>query len=142
MELSRPSWDSIWIGLASSLAKRSTCGRSSVGCVVVTLDNCHVLSVGYNGSAKGLDNECLSSEPGKCGHLHSEINCLIKMNYNPLVEKKMYVTLSPCRECAVAIVNAGISEVIYRDAYRKTDGADLLFEAGIKVTQYAKEDKV
>ena len=131
--MGRPSWDDVWSDLAASLARRSTCRRTNVGCVVVTLDNCRVLSVGYNGGAKGLDNDCLSNEPGACGHLHAEINALLKMNYNEAAPKKMYVTVSPCRQCAVAIVNAGISEVVYSQEYRLRDGLDLLEKADVKV---------
>ena len=132
---------------AHHLAQRSTCSRASVGCVVVTEDNHRVLSVGYNGGAKGVFNECVSDEPGKCGHLHAEINALVKMNYNEPAGKKAYVTLMPCFNCAVALINSGVKEVVYRSSYRLTDGVELLEKAGVKVWQYAgdvrlKEDRV
>lgn len=98
-----------------------------------------MLSVGYNGGAKGLNNDCLSNEPGACGHLHAEINALLKMNYNEAAPKKMYVTCSPCRQCAVAIINAGVSEVLYRDEYRLKDGLELLAQAGVKTRRLATE---
>jgi dCMP deaminase len=130
----RPSWDEVWMGLATTLALRSTCDRLSVGCVIVTMDNQSVLGVGYNGGPKGISNECLSSEPGKCGHLHAEINALIKSDYSsPNAGKKMYVTNQPCYMCAVAIINANILEVIYKEPYRLVDGLELLQRAGIKV---------
>lgn len=66
-EGARPDWDTVWMGLALTLSQRSTCDRLSVGCVVVSQDNTRVLSLGYNGGAKGLHNCCLSSEPGNCG---------------------------------------------------------------------------
>jgi dCMP deaminase len=103
---------------------------------VVTGDNQRVLSLGYNGGAKGLFNDCLSEEPGKCGHAHAELNSLVKLNYNDPQTKKMYVTCSPCFSCSVLIVNAGISEVIYKDEYRLTDGLDLLREANIVVRKH------
>ena len=68
--------------------------------------------------------------------LHAEINCLLKMDYNNPKRKKMYVTLSPCRMCAKAIINAGIDEVVYDEAYRDTSGVALLEEAGISVKKY------
>lgn len=132
----RPSWDSIWMGFAGQLARRSTCRRLSVGCVVVSEDNSIVLGMGYNGGAKGQSNDCLSSEAGNCGHIHAEINALIKTNYRDAAPKKVYTTSEPCYVCAEALVNAGIQEVIYRDPYRKHDGLALLAEAGVRVRRY------
>lgn len=122
---------------AQLLARRSTCRRAQVGCVVVTEDNCRVLAVGYNGGAKGVFNDCLSDEPGKCGHLHSEINALIKLDHNDPAKKKLYTTTMPCLNCAVAIVNAGIHEVIYLTEYRLTEGVEILGRAGISVRKYS-----
>lgn len=130
--IDRPSWDVVWMELARTLSHRSTCSRLQVGCVVVTADNQKVLGVGYNGGPKGISNECLSLEPGMCGHLHAEVNALIKADYTSPVDKKMYVTTQPCYQCAVAIINANISEVVYDKAYRLTDGLELLQRAGIK----------
>jgi dCMP deaminase len=132
----RPTWDEIWMNFATDLAKRSTCSRSSVGCVIVTEDSSTVLGLGYNGGPKGLNNECLSSEPGKCGHLHAEINALIKTNYRDAAPKKAYLTLSPCYNCAVALINADIRQVIYRDTYRDDAGLRLLQRKGIAVRQF------
>jgi dCMP deaminase len=132
----RPSWDEIWMQFAFNLARRSTCKRASVGCVVVSEDNSVVLGMGYNGGAKGLPNGCISDEPGKCGHLHAEVNALLKTNYRDAAPKKAYITLEPCRECAVALVNAGIQEVIFGQQYRKHDGTELLKEAKIIVRQF------
>lgn len=131
----RPSWDDIWIRLAESLSRRSTCERLSVGCVVVSADNSSVLGIGYNGGPKGLNNGCLSLTPGACGHLHAEINALIKANYRDAFPKKAYVTTEPCYGCAVALVNADVQEVCYRYSYRSHDGLDLLAAAGVKVRQ-------
>lgn len=131
----RPSWDSIWMGFAETIAQRSTCTRAEVGCVIVSDDNSLVLGLGYNGGAKGQQNSCISDEPGKCGHLHAEINALIKTNYRDGSVKKAYITTSPCYNCAVALVNAGIAEVIFRVAYRDQTGVALLSNAGVKVRQ-------
>lgn len=132
-EATRPAWVDIWIGLARQLSERSTCTRTRVGCVIVSADNQRVLAVGYNGGPRGIYNECLSSEPGKCGHLHAEINALIKCNTGDPAKKIMYTTLSPCYDCAIAIVNSGIYGVVYETQYRKTEGLDLLRKAGIFV---------
>lgn len=136
VKFERPSFDQVFMEFASLLARRSTCARANVGCVVVTWDNNRILSMGYNGGAKGVFNECLSSEPGKCGHLHAEINALVKMNFNEAAGKRMYTTTVPCFACAVAIINAGISEVVYLNEYRLMDGVELLQKAGIVVRKH------
>lgn len=132
----RPSFDDIYMHMALMMAHRSTCRRSQVGCIITTMDNQRVVSVGYNGGPKGLWNDCLSDEPGKCGHLHAEINALIKASYGDGSEKKAYVTTSPCLACATALINGGIQEVIYFSRYRDDSGLKLLEEAGLKVRQH------
>lgn len=135
----RPSFDDIYMEFAKLMARRSTCKRAQVGAVVVTSDNHRVLAVGYNGGARGLFNDCLSEEPGKCGHLHAEVNALIKTNYHDAAQKKIYVTSSPCFNCAVAIINAGIREVIFLEEYRDPSGLALLRDANIVTRKHAPQ---
>ena len=116
---------------AQSISKRSYDPRYQVGAVIVTGDNTQVLSVGYNGNYSGGPNEVESEVPGESGLLHAEINALLKMDYNNPKKKKLYLTLSPCRMCAKAIVNSGISEVMYAEKYRDTSGLEILNDAGI-----------
>ena len=73
-----------------------------------------------------------STIPGQSGMLHAEINALLKMDYNNPKDKKMYLTLSPCRMCAKAIVNSGIGEVFYSELYRDDSSIKILEDAGIK----------
>ena len=122
---------------ARTISERSYDPRYQVGAIVVTSDNTQVLSIGYNGNYAGGPNEVESNEPGESGMIHAEINALIKMDYNDHKLRKMYVTLSPCRMCAKAIVNAKIDEVIYDVEYRDASGLNLLHQAGVKVRQYA-----
>ncbi len=129
----RPSWDEIWMNFARSIAARSIDPRHKVGAVIVSFDNTQVLSVGYNGDEAGGANEVESLAPGESGCIHAEINSLIKLDYNCPKKKKMYVTLSPCKMCAKAIVNAGINEVIYDEEYRSKSGIELLSKSGIAV---------
>ena len=75
-----------------------------------------------------MSNKCLSNEPGACGHLHAEINALIKMPYESTNMSRMYVTTQPCYTCAVAIVNANIGEVVYGHKYRDMSGLELLWK--------------
>ena len=121
---------------AKTIARRSYDPRHQVGAVVVTEDNCQVLSIGYNGNYAGGPNEVESTEPGASGMIHAEINALIKLDYNNPKNKKLYLTLSPCRACAKAIVNSGIAEVVYDNQYRDTSGIELLSAAGVTVRQY------
>ena len=136
MQNERPSWDMIWMDVASAISKRSYDPRFQVGSVIVTKDNTQVLAVGYNGNYSGGPNTVESEAPGGSGFIHAEINSLLKMDYNNPKQKKMYLTLSPCRMCAKAIINAGISEVIYKEQYRDTSGVKLLLAQNVSVRQY------
>jgi len=118
------------------ISKRSYDLRHQVGAVIVTDDNTQVLAVGYNGNYAGGPNESESLEPGQSGMIHAEINALLKCDYNCPKRKIMYITLSPCRMCAKAIINAGISAVIYDQEYRDSSGIDLLHNAGISVVSF------
>ena len=137
MSSKRPSWDEIWMDFALLISKRSYDPRYQVGAVVVTEDNTQVLSVGYNGNYAGGPNEVESLEPGHSGMLHAEINALLKMDYNNPKKKKLYLTLSPCRSCSKAIVNASIDEVIFKNEYRDMSGIEILKSAGLKVRKLA-----
>ena len=132
----RPSWDFVWMKTAIALSTRSVDPRYKVGSIIVTGDNTQVLAVGYNGDYKGGPNEVESSEPGHSGFIHAEVNCLIKCDFSHHKPKKMYVTLSPCKMCAKAIINGGIVEVIYNEEYRDNSGIQLLEGAGIKVRKF------
>ena len=136
MTTKRPNWDEIWMQFARLVSKRSYDPRHRVGAVIVTSDNQQVLSIGYNGNYSGGPNETESEVPGESGMIHAEINALIKLDYNIPKNKKMYITLSPCRMCAKAIVNGGIDEVIYDEEYRDTSSLDILKTAGVKFRKY------
>lgn len=133
--MDRPSFDQIYMELARLMARRSTCARAHVGAVVTSFDSQRVLAVGYNGSYRGGPNECDSSTPGNCGCLHAEDNCLLKMDFNDPVEKKIYVTNFPCRSCSKRIVNAGIKHLIYDQEYRDMSGLTILVHADIRVSK-------
>ena len=108
--MDRPSWDDIWMDFAHLIAARSYDPRYKVGSVVVTDTNTQVLAIGYNGNYSGGPNEVESTAPGASGMIHAEINALIKLDYNNPKNKKMYLTLSPCRMCAKAIIYGGIKQ--------------------------------
>jgi dCMP deaminase len=131
----RPTWDMIWSDVVFTIAKRSPDPNFKVAAIIVTDDNTQLLSLGYNGDHAGGPNCRESDSPGESGFLHAEINALIKLDFNNPKRKKMYVSLSPCKMCAKAIVNSRIDEVVYIDKYRDDSGIDLLLRAGIKVRQ-------
>jgi len=137
--MKRPTWDKIWIDFAHNIAKRSPDNKHKVGAVIINEENTQVLSIGYNGDQKGGPNQRESMDVGCSGFIHAEINALIKCDYNYPKKKKMYLTLSPCKICAKAIVNAGISEVVYAKEYSASNGIDILKEAGISVKAFKGE---
>jgi len=128
----RPTWDEVWIRVAKTIAERSSDSSLKVGAIVVSDDNTQLLSLGYNGNYAGGPDVRDSQEPGESGFIHAEINCMLKLDYNNPKRKIMYVTHSPCIMCAKAIINAGISEVVFETKYRNTGGIDLLESVGIK----------
>jgi dCMP deaminase len=134
--MNRLSWDQVWSSFASTISQRSTDPKIKVGCVIVPFDNTGVLSLGYNGDHKGGSNERESNDTGFSGFIHAEINALIKMDFNNPKDKKMYLTHSPCKMCAKAIINANIKEVNYIEEYKSdTTGIDLLVKHGVKVNK-------
>ena len=131
----RPDWDSVWMNVADVISQRSSDPGFRVAAIVVTSDNTQLLALGYNGDQAGGTNTRESDVPGESGFIHAEVNALIKLDYNSPKKKIMYVSMSPCRMCAKAIVNSGISEVVYREKYRDTSGIEILERAGIRVRQ-------
>jgi len=131
--MNRPTWHETWIAVAKEIAKRSCDQLLQVGAIIVSEDNTRMLSVGYNGNYKGGPNERESTDPGRGGLIHAEVNALVKCDFNFPKKKCMYVTHSPCKDCAKLIVNAEISKVIYDIPYRDISGVTLLKSAGIDV---------
>ena len=122
--------------MAEIWAQNSYCKRRKVGALLVK--DRTIISDGYNGTPSGFENIC-EDENGvtKPYVLHAEANAITKVakSGNSSEGATLFVTASPCAECAKLIIQAGISRVVYRDAYRLTDGIDLLKRAGIQVEQ-------
>jgi len=135
--VSRPSFEHIHMEMAKLIAQRSTCARLSVGCVIASVDYRKVLAVGYNGGASGQSNDCESTEPGGCGHLHAECNAIINCDSPRSVEKIVFVTDLPCKMCAKMIVNLGnVQKVYYGRDYRSCEGEEILKLAGIEIEKF------
>lgn len=129
-------FDLSYLQMASVWAQNSYCKRRQVGALLVK--DRMIISDGYNGTPSGFENNC-EDENGatKPYVLHAEANAITKVakSGNSSEGSTLYVTASPCIECAKLIIQAGIKRVVYRDAYRLTDGIDLLKAAGIAVEQ-------
>lgn len=145
------SWDEYFMGLALMASYRSKDPNTAVGACIVNDDNI-ILSIGYNGAPRGLDDDIMPwNRDGdflntKYAYVcHSELNAIL--NYRgDLTNTRIYVTLFPCNECAKAIVQSGIKEVIYlSDKYDGTDGnivsKKILDECNIKYTKYEPKNK-
>jgi dCMP deaminase len=130
----RPSFPEIYLNLAQTLARRSTCRRLKVGTVVTSTDFRKVLAIGYNGNASGLPNQCDRDEEGNCGCLHSEENAVINCDSPRTMEKFVFVTHLPCTMCAKRLINLGnVRKVFYGLDYRNRNSLDLFAMAGIPV---------
>lgn len=145
------SWDEYFMSVALLSAQRSKDSSTQVGACIVNNDN-KILSVGYNGMPSGCSDEDLpwqrEGAPLDTKYMyvcHAELNAILNNDSGSLKGTKIYVTLFPCNECAKAIIQSGIKEVIYlSDKYAETDsvkGSKIMFDmAGIKYTQYDGDD--
>ena len=123
-----------YLRMAKIWAENSYCKRRQVGAIIVK--NKMIISDGYNGTPSGFENIC-EEENGltKSYVLHAEANAITKIarSGNNSDGATLYVTSSPCIECAKLIIQAGIKRVVYSEEYRLNDGVELLQRAGIEV---------
>ena len=127
-------FDQRYLEMARIWAKNSYCTRRQVGALVVKKNM--IISDGYNGTPSGFENVC-EDDNGitKPYVLHAEANAITKLarSSNNSEGATIYITASPCIECAKLIIQAGIKRVVYGEKYRLTDGIELLDRAGIEV---------
>ena len=137
----------LYLDIASRVAQMSRARRLQVGCIVVKDDR--IISLGYNGTAAGWDNNCedifydelgmerLKTKPEV---IHAELNSLMKLakSSDSGNQTSMFVTHSPCLDCAKGIYLAGIKEVFYREDYRSSDGIDFLKKCGVMVEKVSE----
>ncbi len=128
--------DERYLRMTSIWAENSYCERRKVGALLVK--DKMIISDGYNGTPAGFENVC-EDENGmtKPYVLHAEANAITKVarSNNSSEGATLYVTASPCIECAKLIIQSGIKRVVYRDLYRITSGIDLLKRAGVECEQ-------
>lgn len=139
--MKRMRYDKAYMEMAHAFSKLSFAQRAKVGCIIVS-PNGQIVSQGYNGMPSGMDNRCEHvDEQGNLVSnkevLHAESNAITKCaKWGGQTEGcTLYVTLSPCIDCAKLIVQSGIKRVVYDKKYLNTEGIDLLNNAGIIVEQ-------
>lgn len=153
-------YDIAYMKMADIFGQLSYAQRNKVGCIILT-DEGQIISQGFNGTPKGMHNCCefteILEEHDADGHvhecevlktkpevLHAESNAIVKCaksGYGSTNNCTLYVTLSPCFDCAKLIIQAGIKRVVYKDVYRSTSGIDFLADYGIIVDQIDIEKK-
>ena len=141
------SWDQYFMGIALMSAHRSKDPSTQVGACIVDQHN-KILSIGYNGMPRGCNDDEMPWEregemlDTKYAYVcHAELNAILNYGGGSLEGAKVYVTLFPCNECAKAIIQCGIKEVIYKsDKYMDsaaTIASKRMFDmAGVKYRQY------
>lgn len=150
------SWDTYFMSIAKLSSLRSKDPSTQVGACIVSSDN-RILSIGYNGAPNGFDDEDFPWEregnPVDTKYMyvcHAELNAILNFrgNKRDLEDSKLYASLFPCNECAKAIVQSGIKEVIYLDnKYKDTDScvaSRRLFDTcGVSYREFNKDvDKI
>ncbi len=138
------NWDEYFMGVAMLAARRSKDPNTQVGACIVSPDNI-IISTGYNGMPKGCsDDEFPWDREGKETKypfvVHAELNAILNANGRNLQNSRLYVALFPCNECAKAIIQSGVKEVVYlSDKYAGTPmnlaSKRMLEAAGVKYTQ-------
>ena len=146
-------WDAYFMGVAELSAKRSKDPNTQVGACIVSKDK-KILSVGYNGAPNGYNDEILpwdregSFIDTKYAYVcHAELNAILNNKVSNLEGSTLYVDLFPCNECAKAIIQCGIKEIVYKsDKYKGSDNnlvsRKLLDECNIKYRKYEKENNL
>ena len=127
--------DYTYLEMANTWGQLSKAKRKKVGCLIVK--NNQIISDGYNGTPAGYENDCeyetrfgWETRPEV---LHAESNALMKLakNTNSSLGSTIYLTISPCFECAKLIIQAGVSRVVYSKEYRITKGIEFLKQFNI-----------
>ena len=132
-------FDEKYIRMAKIWATNSYCKRRQVGALIVK--DKMIISDGYNGTPSGFENDCEDNNVTKPYVLHAEANAITKVakSGNSSEGATLYVTASPCIECAKLISQSGIKRVVYSEEYRLDDGLKLLSRAGIEVEKVEAE---
>lgn len=139
----KPEIVNFYINVAKKAAQLSYCNRRKVGAVLVDGTGENILAFGYNGTIKGMPNVCELEDGTTDNHrvLHAETNAIMKVarSTNSTEGSILFVTLSPCVNCAKIIIQSGIKAVYFDELYKDISGIDILFEAGISTYNINQE---
>ena len=135
--MKQKKYDKSYLKMAQEWAKLSYCKRKKVGALIVK--DKMIISDGYNGCPSGFENNC-EDERGdtKWFVLHAEANAILKCaRHGKSCEgATLYVTLSPCQDCAKLIHQAGVKRVVYLQEYKDTTGLDFLKKANVELLHF------
>ena len=146
------SWDEYFMGVAELSAMRSKDPHTQVGCCIVSPDH-KILSMGYNGFPRGCSDDDFpwkrEGPPLENKYFyttHSEVNAILNYRGGSLEGSSLYVTLFPCNECAKAIIQAGIKEIVYdSDKYENEPSTiaskKMLSSAGVEFRKYKRSNR-
>lgn len=140
LPVARPSWDEWFMEMADVVAKRSTCNRLHVGCVIAR--DHRILTTGYNGSPAGFphcDDVGHLMVDGHCRRtLHGEHNAIIQAALHgvSISGATVYLTHQPCLTCALMLIQAGIARLVYRGEYNDALAWEMLRQSGIVLDRY------
>ncbi len=146
------SWDEYFMGVAELSAMRSKDPHTQVGCCIVSPDH-KILSMGYNGFPRGCSDDDFpwkrEGPPLENKYFyttHSELNAILNYRGGSLEGSSLYVTLFPCNECAKAIIQAGIKEIVYdSDKYENEPSTiaskKMLSFAGVEFRKYKRSNR-
>jgi dCMP deaminase len=129
-------YDLVYLKMANTWASLSHCNRKQVGALIVK--DGMIISDGYNGTPSGFDNCCEDDEGNTHWYvLHAEANAILKVSKstNSALGSTLYLTLSPCKECAKLILQSGIHRVVFQNRYKDDSGINFLQLAGVDVEQ-------
>ena len=132
-EAKQRRYDIAYLKMAKEWAKLSHCQRKQVGALLVKEGM--IISDGYNGTPSGFPNNCEDDDGQTRWYvLHAEANAITKVarSSNSANGSTLYITLSPCKDCAKMILQAGIKRLVYSTAYKDTSGLDFLKKSGVE----------
>ena len=134
-------YDLAYLKMAEEWSKLSYCKRRQVGALIVK--DKMIISDGYNGTPSGFENICEDDEGyTKWYVLHAEANAILKVakSTNSCLDATLYLTLSPCKECAKLIHQSGIKRIVYSKQYKDLSGLKFLEKAQIEIQHIKLQD--
>lgn len=127
-------FDKAYLRIAQEWGKLSHCHRKQVGALIVK--DRMIISDGYNGTPTGFENPCEDEEGyTKWYVLHAEANAILKVagSTQSCKDATLYITMSPCKECSKLVHQAGITRLVYHNAYKDHSGLEFLEKAGVEL---------